>query len=213
MRNPLKPVDPAPFCRPRRPFCARPRPGSITPSKDLCDRIRRALAERFHQGDRRLDLGFVIRRRPPHYINRLRLPANSSPWTLAPGNRQVFLSIRRPVRVNGLLSCWLRIAEGDRLLRKLTKRMLGPYLGNARFMFAAPLAYRPGHFYSPICDPAELKRHYRDPDTTQPPNSLPGIDLARDVQLKNLGTAEAFSGGSRRACQGRISQALSSRRR
>jgi hypothetical protein len=72
----------------------------------------------------------------------------------------------------------------DRLLRKLTKRLLGPYLGNARFMFAAPLAYPPGHFYSPICDPAELTRHYRDPATTPPPDALPGIDLAHGTQLQ-----------------------------
>jgi Methyltransferase domain len=72
----------------------------------------------------------------------------------------------------------------DRLLRKLIKRLLLPYLGNARFTFAAPLAYPPGHFYSPICDPAELKVRYRDPNATTSPNGLPGIDLAHDVQLK-----------------------------
>jgi hypothetical protein len=72
--------------------------------------------------------------------------------------------------------------------------MLGPYLGNARFMFAAPLAYRPGHFYSPICDPAELKRHYPDPDTTPPPDTLPGIDLARDVQLRTWEQLKPFLG-------------------
>jgi hypothetical protein len=70
------------------------------------------------------------------------------------------------------------------LLRKLTRRVLGPYLGNARFMFSAPLAYPPGHFYSPICDPAELTRHYHDPDAAAPPATLPGIELAREAQLE-----------------------------
>jgi hypothetical protein len=51
-------------------------------------------------------------------------------------------------------------------------------------MFAAPLAYPPGHFYSPICDPVELTRHYRDPFTTPPPATLPGIDLAHASQLQ-----------------------------
>jgi hypothetical protein len=64
------------------------------------------------------------------------------------------------------------------------KRLIGPSLGNFRFAFGAPLAYPPGHFYSPICDPAELKRRYRDPDTTPPPSALPGIDLAHDAQVQ-----------------------------
>jgi len=71
------------------------------------------------------------------------------------------------------------------LLRTFIKRLIGPYLGNARFTFAAPLAYPPGHFYSPICDPAELRRHYyHDPDTTPLPSAVPGIDLAHDAQLR-----------------------------
>lgn len=70
------------------------------------------------------------------------------------------------------------------MLRKLIKRLIGKRLSNARFLFAAPLAYSPGHFYSPICDPAELQRRYRDPWRTPPPRDLPGIDLAHDAQLK-----------------------------
>jgi hypothetical protein len=68
-------------------------------------------------------------------------------------------------------------------MRQTIKSFLGPRLLNARFLFAAPLAYPPGHFYSPICDPAEVKRHYRDPWTTTPPRDLPGIDLAHGAQL------------------------------
>jgi hypothetical protein len=70
------------------------------------------------------------------------------------------------------------------LLRTIIKRLAGPYLGNARYAFAAPLAYPPGHFYSPICDPGELSRRYRDPNTTPPPSALPAIDLAHDAQLR-----------------------------
>ena len=69
------------------------------------------------------------------------------------------------------------------LLRKTIRRLVGPRLSNVRFLFAAPLAYPPGHFYSPICDPAEVKKHYRDPWLTPPPADLPGIDLARDAQV------------------------------
>lgn len=70
------------------------------------------------------------------------------------------------------------------MLRQLIKRSIGPRLTNARFLFAAPLAYAPGHFYSPICNPAEVRRHYRDPWTTPPPRDLPGIDLAHDAQVR-----------------------------
>ncbi len=69
------------------------------------------------------------------------------------------------------------------MIRKSIKQLLGSRLSNARFLFAAPLAYPPGHFYSPICDPAEVARRYRDPWTTAPPPDLPGIDLAHDAQL------------------------------
>jgi hypothetical protein len=83
------------------------------------------------------------------------------------------------------------------LLRQLTKRVLGPYLSNARFVFAVPLAYRPGHFYSPICDPAELMRRYHDPHTTPPPDTLPGIDLAHDAQLQLWEDLAPYLGGAR----------------
>jgi Methyltransferase domain len=72
---------------------------------------------------------------------------------------------------------------GHSLLRRFVKWLLGPRLSNARFLFAAPLAYAPGHFYSPICDPAEVGRRYRDPSTATPPTSLPGIELKRDAQI------------------------------
>ena len=55
---------------------------------------------------------------------------------------------------------------------------------NARFLFAAPLAFPPGHFYSPICDPAEAEHIYRDPRSTASPPELPGVDLALENQIK-----------------------------
>jgi len=71
----------------------------------------------------------------------------------------------------------------DHLLRKMIKRVLGSRLSNARFLFSAPLAYPPGHFYSPICDPAELRLRYRDPWAMPLPRDLPGIDLALEAQI------------------------------
>ncbi|WP_178133780.1 class I SAM-dependent methyltransferase [Vineibacter terrae] len=66
--------------------------------------------------------------------------------------------------------------------RRHIKRWLGPRLSNARFLFGAPLAYKPGHFYSPICDPKDLARHYRDPDGMAGRVDLPGIDLREPEQ-------------------------------
>ena len=67
-------------------------------------------------------------------------------------------------------------------MRQTIKRLLGPKLLNARFLFTAPLAYPPGHFYSPICDPTLIRGRYRDPWTTTAPRDLPGIDLAHQAQ-------------------------------
>jgi hypothetical protein len=69
------------------------------------------------------------------------------------------------------------------LIRQAIKSLLGPKLANMRYLFAAPLAYPPGHFYSPICEPAELRRRYRDPALTPPLGELPGIDLAHQAQV------------------------------
>lgn len=68
-------------------------------------------------------------------------------------------------------------------LGKLAKNLVGPRLFNLRFLFSAPLAYAPGHFYSPICDPAELRYRYRDPRTVARPDEIPEIDLAQDSQV------------------------------
>src|SRR6185437_1930436 len=53
---------------------------------------------------------------------------------------------------------------------------------NLRFLFGAHLAYEPGSFYSPICEPRDLERYYRDPRASQPPEHLPGIDLNEQGQ-------------------------------
>jgi len=68
-------------------------------------------------------------------------------------------------------------------LQRFAKKLLGQTLLNARSLFSAPLAYAPGHFYSPICNPAELRRHYRNPRTTVPPTEVPEINLAHDAQV------------------------------
>lgn len=69
------------------------------------------------------------------------------------------------------------------MLRPTIQKMLGPRLSNLRFVTAAPLAYAPGHFYSPICDPPALRRRYRDPRIAAPPTRLPGIDLRHGAQV------------------------------
>ena len=67
-------------------------------------------------------------------------------------------------------------------LREHLKAVVPARLLNLRFaFFGAPLAYRPGHFYSPICDPADLAQHYRDPDQTDF-KSIDGIDLREQAQ-------------------------------
>lgn len=56
---------------------------------------------------------------------------------------------------------------------------------------AAPLAYPPGHFYSPVTDPDEMARRYRDP-RVNPPLSLPGIALDREAHLALLSEWKRF---------------------
>src|SRR5215813_14001734 len=53
-------------------------------------------------------------------------------------------------------------------------------------MLAKRLSYVPGHFYSPICNPAELRHRYRDPLTTLANIELPGIDLNVRGQIERL---------------------------
>ena len=62
-------------------------------------------------------------------------------------------------------------------MRERLKALIPPFLLNLRFRFGASLAYRPGHVYSPICDRADLCRHYRDPRSS--------IDLNEQAQ-RNL---------------------------
>ena len=57
------------------------------------------------------------------------------------------------------------------------------HLKNA--VLAKRLAFIPGHFYSPICDPAELRSRYRDPNISGPVE-LPGIDLNARGQIERL---------------------------
>jgi hypothetical protein len=69
-------------------------------------------------------------------------------------------------------------------VRQKLKAILPTPLLNLRFVFsAAPLAYRPGHFYSAICDPTILERYYRDPRTSRTPQeAIRGIDFNEQEQ-------------------------------
>jgi hypothetical protein len=68
-------------------------------------------------------------------------------------------------------------------MRQVIKKLLGPKISNLRFIFGAPLAYPLGHFYSPICDPKELRGRYRDPAGSSLPLEIAGIDLAHGAQI------------------------------
>ena len=70
------------------------------------------------------------------------------------------------------------------LAKRILKSIVGPRLLNLRFLFGSHLAYRPGHFYSPICNPDELSRHYRDPRAQPHAISLPGIVLNESAQRR-----------------------------
>ena len=83
------------------------------------------------------------------------------------------------------------------MIRSLLRYLAGTRAANARFLFAAPLAYPPGHFYSPICNPHELRRRYRDPRESTLETHLPGIDLAPQAQLELWQSWAAFLPGAR----------------
>lgn len=69
------------------------------------------------------------------------------------------------------------------LFRTVIRRAIGPRLLNLRFLTAAHLAYAPGHFYSPVCDPSALRHRYRDPRLHALPTEVPGIDLNHNAQV------------------------------
>jgi Methyltransferase domain len=68
------------------------------------------------------------------------------------------------------------------LSKQITKSLFGPRLLNLRFLAGSHLAYRPGHFYSPICNADDLSRHYRDPQAHSRAVDLPGISLNESAQ-------------------------------
>jgi hypothetical protein len=51
---------------------------------------------------------------------------------------------------------------------------------------ASPLAYTPGHYYSPICDPRKIEKWYQSPADCNGEVPLPGIDLQRNIQIDRL---------------------------
>lgn len=68
------------------------------------------------------------------------------------------------------------------LVKQLIKSTVGFRLLNLRFLFGSHLAYRPGHFYSPICNAEDLARHYQDPGAYPKAVDLPGIVLNESAQ-------------------------------
>jgi len=65
--------------------------------------------------------------------------------------------------------------------RNMLRRRLA-HIRNA--IAAAPLAFPPGHYYSPVCDPIKIRKWYRSHCNEEVP--LPGIDLHRDDQINRL---------------------------
>jgi predicted O-methyltransferase YrrM len=63
------------------------------------------------------------------------------------------------------------------VVKSLARSALGQRLNTIRHILGARLAFKPGHFYSPICHPADLAAHYTDPAKTEGRVDLPGIDL------------------------------------
>jgi hypothetical protein len=55
---------------------------------------------------------------------------------------------------------------------------------NLRFAFGAPLAFTVGHFYSPICNPADLKQYYRAPELALPPDYVAGVSIDRELHFQ-----------------------------
>jgi hypothetical protein len=66
-------------------------------------------------------------------------------------------------------------------MREKLKAVIPTPLLNLRFVLGSRLAFKPGHFYSPICDRADLDRHYRDPGKSNAPE-IHGIDLNEQAQ-------------------------------
>lgn len=62
------------------------------------------------------------------------------------------------------------------------RRYLG-HLKNTAASLRTKLAYAPGHFYSAICDPDEVRLRYQDPAHVKKKVELPGIDLQEIRQL------------------------------
>lgn len=70
-------------------------------------------------------------------------------------------------------------------MRETLKALIPTPMRNLRFVFGSSLAYRPGHFYSPICNPADLNRHYRDPRKSVATEGIvAGIDVNARAQLE-----------------------------
>src|SRR5581483_3376322 len=68
-------------------------------------------------------------------------------------------------------------------MRETLKALIPTPLLNLRFLFGSSLAYRPGHFYSPICNRVDLDRYYHDPRESIDSERIVGIDLNAQAQV------------------------------
>ncbi len=63
------------------------------------------------------------------------------------------------------------------VVKSFARSALGQRLNTMRHLLGARLAFKPGHFYSPICHPDDLARHYADPAKSNGRVELAGIEL------------------------------------
>lgn len=73
-------------------------------------------------------------------------------------------------------------------LKSGIKRAVGPKVANLRHITGAPLAFRPGHYYSPICAPEEVRQRYQPPEALRDQAPPAGIAL-NDAEQRALWAA------------------------
>ncbi len=63
------------------------------------------------------------------------------------------------------------------MVQSFKRTAAGQRMKSIRDALGSKLAFKPGHYYSPICNPDDLARHYRAPDDVRGPVDLAGIDI------------------------------------
>jgi hypothetical protein len=86
----------------------------------------------------------------------------------------------------------MEFIEASSMTLSAGRRPVHKWLSHAKnAITAAPLAYRPGHYHSPICEPREISQRYSD-QVASPPKEIPGIDLRTTDQLARWQSWKAF---------------------